>query len=234
MIEPLRDEVSVPEDMSLQDLSPQDLSLQDLSPQDLSLRPPRRLIVGLGNPGARYDGTRHNVGFAVIELLAERRGIRLDRRDCNVHWGWDEQVALVAPQTFMNRSGFATRCLRERFAFEPGELLIVYDEVHLPLGHLRLRPKGSPAGHRGMESVLENLGSDQVPRLRLGVAAGEGPPEGGEALVRFVLEPFEDAEQGAVTAMVARAAEACEVWALEGVEPAMQRFNGPAVGTEDG
>lgn len=195
--------------------------------EDRAVRPPRRLVVGLGNPGARYDGTRHNVGFAVIERLAERRGIRLDRRDCNVHWGWDDELALVAPQTFMNRSGFATRCLRERFAFEPVDFLIVYDEVHLPLGQLRLRPKGSPAGHRGMESVIENLGSDEVPRLRLGVSSSDGPPQGGEALVRFVLEPFEAVDRGAVTAMVARAADACELWVAEGVEAAMQRFNGP-------
>lgn len=190
-------------------------------------RPPRRIIVGLGNPGSRYAGTRHNVGFEVIERLVERRGIRLDRRDCNAHWGWDETLGLVAPQTYMNRSGFTTRCLRERYDLAASEFLIVYDEVHLPLGHLRLRAKGSPAGHRGLESILENMGTDGIPRLRLGVGAEEGPPEGGESLVRFVLEPFLEGERATVDAMVERAASACELWASEGAEAAMQRFNGP-------
>lgn len=200
--------------------------------------PPRRVVVGLGNPGPRYDGTRHNVGFEVIEELAKRRGLALQRRECNAHWGWDGSATLVAPQTFMNRSGYTARCLRERFGFEADDFLIVYDEVQLPLGSLRLRAKGSPAGHRGMESVLENLGTDAVPRLRLGVAGAEGPPPGGEALVRFVLEPFAADEAAAVQAMIQRAADACEMWIREGVEPAMQQFNGrppspPVSTTED-
>lgn len=194
-------------------------------------RPPRRVIVGLGNPGSRYVGTRHNVGFEVVETLAKRRSIALEQRDCNAHWGWDESLTLMVPQTYMNRSGYAARCLRERYTFEPADFLIVYDEVHLPLGNLRLRPKGSPAGHRGMESVLENLGSDLVPRLRLGVGAASGPPEGGEALVRFVLEPFAEDEEAVVAAMVERAADACEMWVRQGVEAAMQGFNGPAAAT---
>lgn len=188
--------------------------------------PPRRVVVGLGNPGSRYDGTRHNVGFEVIAELAKRRGMALERRECNAHWGWDGSVTLVAPQTFMNRSGYSTRCLRERFGFEAEDFLIVYDEVQLPLGNLRLRPKGSPAGHRGMESVLENLGTDTVARLRLGVAGPEGPPPGGDALVRFVLEPFAEDEAAQVQAMIQRAADACETWIRDGVEPAMQQFNG--------
>ena len=195
-------------------------------PTDGAESPPRRVVVGLGNPGPRYDGTRHNVGFEVIAELAKRRGLDLERRECNAHWGWDDTATLVAPQTFMNRSGYATRCLRERFGFEAADFLIVYDEVQLPLGNLRLRPKGSPAGHRGMESVLENLGTDGVPRLRLGVAGPDGPPPGGDALVCFVLEPFDEDEAEAVQAMIQRAADACETWIREGVEAAMQQFNG--------
>ncbi len=129
------------------------------------------------------------------------------------------------PQTYMNRSGYAARCLRERRGFEPQDLLVVYDEVHLPLGKLRLRRRGSPAGHRGMESVLENLGTDQIPRLRLGVGGGEGPPSG-EEIVDFVLAPFAREEHEEVKEMIARAAEACEAWVRLGVDAAMQQFNG--------
>jgi len=183
-----------------------------------------RAVVGLGNPGDRYAGTRHNVGFRVVEELGRRRGLRLDRRECNALVAVDGPSLLVAPQTFMNRSGQAVRCLVERRSLRPEELLVVYDEVHLPLGALRLRPSGSPAGHRGMESVLENLGTDRVPRLRLGIAPESGPPEGGE-LVDFVLEPFDDEELKRVEEMIERAADACEAWLGDGVETAMQRFN---------
>jgi len=184
-----------------------------------------RFVVGLGNPGPEYAATRHNVGFRVIEALARRRGIRLDRRECRSDLGWDDVLALAAPQTYMNRSGYAARCLCDRYGVEPDALLVVYDEVHLPLGTLRLRGKGSPAGHRGMESVIENLATDEVPRLRLGVAPEDGPPAGGEDLVEFVLSPFAPGEEPTVTAMVQRAAEACETWAREGIEAAL-RLNG--------
>jgi len=129
------------------------------------------------------------------------------------------------PQTYMNRSGYAARCFVERHGLEPSSVLVVYDEVNLPLGRLRLRKSGSPAGHRGLESVLENLRTDQVPRLRLGVAGPAGPPVG-EALVDFVLSPFPPEEREAVEAMVRRAADACECWLREGAEAAMNRFNG--------
>jgi PTH1 family peptidyl-tRNA hydrolase len=185
-----------------------------------------KLILGLGNPGERYRDTRHNVGFRVVEELARRRRFRLDRLECSARVaGLDTEVGLAQPQTYMNRSGYAARCLVEHWSLAPEELLVVYDEVSLPLGRLRLRRAGSPGGHRGMESVLESLQTDQVPRLRCGVAGAEGPP-GGEAIVDFVLEPFAAAQRAAAEEMVARAADACEAWAAEGVESAMNRFNG--------
>ena len=205
----------------------------------------RRWILGLGNPGARYAATRHNVGFRVVEELARRRGRRLldppaearadrpagggsaTRRECNALVDEGEGLALAAPQTYMNRSGHAARCLAERRGLEPQDFLVVYDEINLPLGTLRLRRRGSPAGHRGMESVLESLGTDRVPRLRLGIGGEDGPPPG-EDLVAFVLEPFADGERQRAEAMIHRAADACEAWAAEGAEAAMQRFNGPA------
>ncbi len=199
--------------------------------EDAAPVPPRggaaaqRIILGLGNPGERYAATRHNVGFRVVEELARRRGTPLAGRECNA-WVAGGDLLLAAPQTYMNRSGHAARCLRERRGVAPEDFLVVYDEIHLPLGTLRLRRDGSPAGHRGMESVLENLGTDRVPRLRLGVGSGDGPPAGDD-LVAFVLEPFAAGERQRVEAMILRAADACEVWAADGAEAAMQRFNGP-------
>ncbi len=185
-----------------------------------------RVILGLGNPGERYVATRHNVGFRVVEELAQRRRLQLDQQECNSLVAEDGELLLVAPQTFMNRSGYAARCLQERRGIPSQAVLVVYDEVHLALGTLRLRRGGSPAGHRGLESILENLGTDQVPRLRLGVGGEAGPPAG-DQLVEFVLEPFHDRESERAEAMILRAADACEAWASDGVEAAMQRFNGP-------
>ncbi|MEM8933145.1 MAG: aminoacyl-tRNA hydrolase [Acidobacteriota bacterium] len=184
-----------------------------------------RVVLGLGNPGERYDDTRHNVGFRVVAELARRRGVTLDHDECRSDLVEVDDLLLVAPRTFMNRSGWAARCLAEGRDLSAADFLVVYDEVHLPLGTLRLRPKGSPAGHRGLESVLENLGTDGVPRLRLGIAPADPPP--GEALPDFVLGRFEKDEAEAVDAMILRAADACDTWARDGVEAAARAFNGP-------
>lgn len=183
-----------------------------------------KVILGLGNPGERYRDTRHNVGFLVVDELARRWGLRLDREECGSLVGGQETI-LAQPQTYMNRSGWAARCLVEAHGLDPSDVLVVYDEVVLPLGKLRMRKSGSPAGHRGLESVIENLRTDQVPRLRLGVSPEDGPPSG-EDLVEFVLGPFPADQREAVDAMVKRAADACEVWLKDGPEAAMQRFNG--------
>ena len=183
-----------------------------------------RLILGLGNPGERYRDTRHNAGFLVVEELARRWGVGLDRRECNAFVGGVETL-LAEPQTYMNRSGWAARCLAETHGLDPADVLVVYDEVALPLGKLRLRKSGSPGGHRGLESVIENLRTDQVPRLRLGVSPEDGPPRGDD-LVEFVLSPFPPEQREDVDAMVRRAADACEVWLKEGADAAMARFNG--------
>jgi PTH1 family peptidyl-tRNA hydrolase len=189
-----------------------------------------RLILGLGNPGPTYRETRHNVGFRVVDELARRLGAPLAGEECNSTVGRAEHedglVVLAQPQTYMNRSGYAARCFVEHLRLEPGNVLVVYDEIHLPLGRLRLRPSGSPAGHRGMESVIENLRTSEVPRLRLGVGRAEGPPSGGEALVDFVLTPFAANEREAVEALVHRAADACETWMAAGAQAAMSKHNG--------
>jgi peptidyl-tRNA hydrolase, PTH1 family len=196
-----------------------------------------KLILGLGNPGETYRDTRHNVGFQVVEELARRWRVEVGRLECNALVG-DVAVAaedpatpadtggvwLAMPQTYMNRSGHAARCLVERHGFAPESVLVVYDEVNLPLGRLRLRKSGSPAGHRGLESILESLRTDQVPRLRLGIAGPAGPPAG-EALPEFVLAPFAAEERETVGEMVRRAADACEAWVRDGADVAMNRFN---------
>jgi PTH1 family peptidyl-tRNA hydrolase len=184
-----------------------------------------KVIVGLGNPGPRYAATRHNVGFRVVEELAARLGAETARELCGSLASEAGDLLLVRPQTFMNRSGFTVRCLADRFGLAPGDFLIVFDDVALPLGALRLRGKGSPGGHRGLESVLESLGADEVPRLRLGVAGPSLPPPG-EGLADYVLAPFEAGEEAEAAAMIGRSAEACLAWASDGVEKAASRFNG--------
>jgi PTH1 family peptidyl-tRNA hydrolase len=186
--------------------------------------PPRRLVLGLGNPGERYRGSRHNLGFRVARELAQRRDVEMDRLECNALVARDGDLLLAMPQTFMNRSGYAARCLVERYGIASGDLLVVYDDVELPLGRLRLRPGGGPGGHRGMESVIHNLRTEAVPRLRLGIR-----PENlaaGEDLVEFVLAPFPADERPLVERLVERAAEACEAWLEHGIDSAMNRFNG--------
>jgi PTH1 family peptidyl-tRNA hydrolase len=211
-----------------------------------------RLVLGLGNPGEEYRATRHNVGFRVVEELARRGPARLDRLECNCLTARVELAAgaatapaapapaplavlLAQPQTYMNRSGFAARCLVERHGFAPEALLVVYDEINLPFGRLRLRRSGSPAGHRGIESILENLRTDQVARLRVGIGGPESPATAvtSERLVDHVLSPFTPAEEAALAPVVQRAADACESWLRDGIDAAMSRFNGAPDGAGD-
>lgn len=189
-----------------------------------------RLICGLGNPGEQYVNTRHNIGFRVVDALARRHGIRLGGDTCRSRTGRGHladgpELVLAQPQTYMNRSGFALRCLVDRLGIAPRDVLVVYDEVHLPLGRLRVRPKGSPAGHRGLESIVENMGGADIPRLRIGVGETDDTLVG-EELVAFVLGAFRPEQSKEIDALIARAADACECWARRGAEAAMQAFNG--------
>ena len=185
---------------------------------------PQRLLAGLGNPGSKYAATRHNLGFRVIDEVARRRGTFLDRVECNALLAPGNPL-LAQPQTFMNRSGYALRCLAERYDVAAQDCLVVYDDVHLPLGKLRFRLRGSPGGHRGMESVVNNLRTEAVPRLRMGVGSSEGAPAG-EDLVEYVLQPFRADERDEVESLVERAADACEAWLEEEPQRVMSRFNG--------
>ena len=187
-----------------------------------------KVIVGLGNPGHNYHETRHNAGFMVIQLLAERRGAQILTRRVNPRDGRPAGVSgeyahegrtvqLLMPLTMMNESGDALRGLEA----DVKDLLIVCDDVNLPLGTLRLRAEGGPGGHHGLQSCLEALGTEQVSRLRLGVGTATLPSE----LHDFVLSPVAPAERPVMKQMITQAADACEVWVKEGVEMAMNRYN---------
>ena len=190
----------------------------------------RKLILGLGNPGAEYRATRHNYGFFVIDELARRWGVSLHQDLCGADFAEatyeGHPVDLAQPRTYMNRSGLAVRCLVERFGYALANILIVYDEVALPLGRRRLRPKGSPAGHRGMESVVSALRSVEVARLRLGIAPDEDDSGAAFDLSGFVLSEFDDKEKNIVENEVETAADACQLWVLEGAAATMTRYNG--------
>lgn len=155
----------------------------------------------------------------MVERLAERLALAGERELCRSTVRSSAGVVVAQPQTYMNRSGAAVRCLVELFAVAPVDLLVIYDEVQLPLGRLRLRAAGSPGGHRGMESVVEALQTQELPRLRLGI----GAPATGDDLADFVLAPFAAAEEGEVEAMVERAAETAELWLAGDFAAAVQR-----------
>ena len=184
------------------------------------------LVVGLGNPGDEYAGTRHNVGYQVANRLAKRMRAEFSKKaaDARIAEGTldGQRVAVARPGIFMNDSGHSVRRLLQRYRLDPSRLLVVYDDVDLPLGRIRVRPSGGPGTHNGMRSVVAEIGSDRFPRVRLGIARPDGErPE----MVQHVLSPFETDEREAAEQMVGRAAEAVEVLLRDGVDRAMERFN---------
>ncbi|MGH2378581.1 MAG: aminoacyl-tRNA hydrolase [Candidatus Limnocylindria bacterium] len=187
-----------------------------------------RLVVGLGNPGDGYAATRHNVGFQVVARLAKRARLEFGTKavDSRIAEGMlgGVRVAIARPHTFMNNSGKAVGKLLDRYGLEPKDLIVVYDDVDLPLGRIRVRPKGGPGTHNGMRSVVGEIG-EGFPRVRCGVAPGDTDTEMPRDLADYVLLPFDADERGAAEAMVGRAAEAIEVAVRDGLEPAMARWN---------
>lgn len=190
-----------------------------------------KLVVGLGNPGPQYTETRHNVGFRVAERFAERCSIALDEERFDGRFGIGAiasgdgggiAVAVLEPLNFMNRSGAAVvRAVRGLPIEEAGDLLVVFDDVDLPTGRLRLRPEGGSGGHRGLADVIEALGRSDFPRLRFGVGRPAGPIDTAE----WVLAPFSAEESGHVQRRVEVAVDAIETSLREGVVAAMNRFN---------
>ncbi len=188
------------------------------------------LIVGLGNPGAQYARTRHNAGWFVVDELCRRLDIALQKKNADTklglgNWG-DHKIALVKPQTWMNDSGRSVAAVKNFYRVEISQILILTDDLNLPLGKLRLRGSGSDGGHNGLKSVAAHLGTRDYARLRIGV--GEPPREerAQAGTAGFVLRPFSADEWPEVEAVTARAAEATLDWIENGLQSAMGRFNG--------
>jgi PTH1 family peptidyl-tRNA hydrolase len=192
------------------------------------------LVAGLGNPGEEYALTPHNLGFRIVDRLAERHGIRVNRRDSRASAGVGEidghPVMLAKPQTFMNLSGTSLAPLMEKHSVEPDRLVVVYDELDLPWMALRIKPKGSAAGHKGMQSVIGSLHTSDLVRVRLGIHPGH-PVDG----LEFVLAPFKRSQMKELEEFVDYGADAVTSIIAEGVSKAMTKFNrrAPGLNTED-
>jgi len=185
-----------------------------------------RLIVGLGNPGEKYRRTRHNAGFMVVDELAQRLELGPVER---IDEGWavktevaGERVVLVKPQSFMNRSGPVVEAALRYFNAEPDRLVVISDDVALPLGSLRIRARGSHGGQNGLRSIIETIGTEEFPRLRFGIGSADPVID----LAGYVLSDFTDSEILRVQDMVAKAADAVLALVEHGVEHAMNAFNG--------
>lgn len=182
---------------------------------------PIRLIAGLGNPGAEYQFTRHNIGFLVADRLAASLGAKWEN---SAKWGAQvaklDQVFLVKPMTYMNRSGSPLRAVTQFYKIEAAEVLVVVDDFALPLGRLRIRPDGGPGGHNGLESVIIEMATEQIPRLRVGI--GSAPSQG---TVDYVLGRFFEEEKPMVASTVDRAADAAKCAIDNGLLSAMNTFN---------
>jgi PTH1 family peptidyl-tRNA hydrolase len=184
-----------------------------------------KLVVGLGNPGRKYEGTRHNVGFRVLAELARRHGRSQPKQafqgevvEAAIA---EEKTLLLCPHTLMNRSGGSVLAARDFYKIENENLLIVSDDLNLPLGKLRFRASGSSGGQKGLGDVIERLGTQDIARLRIGI----GSPPGERDAADWVLGRFTKSEQAEIDVAVMQAADAVEVWAKEGVARSMNRYN---------
>lgn len=183
------------------------------------------IICGLGNPGREYENTRHNMGFLTLDLLSDRLGIPIKKIKHKALLGegyaGGEKVILVKPQTFMNLSGLSVRPLAEFYKVEPEDLLVVYDDIDLPVGEIRIRRKGSAGTHNGMRSVVCQLGRDDFPRIRIGIGDSGGIP-----LEKYVLTSYTQQERPLLAEAVSRAAQACEIFIRRGLDEAMRQCSG--------
>lgn len=185
------------------------------------MQPQIRLVAGLGNPGAEYERTRHNVGFVVLDSLARDLAAQWERSSkWEAVWAKTSELLLVKPWSFMNNSGAPLAAMANFYKIEPQEILVVLDDHALALGRLRLRLGGSSAGHNGLESIFVHFGTDEIPRLRIGIGAA---PSGGS--VDYVLGRFFEEEQPIISAAVVRAVNAIKHAIDKGVVSAMNTFN---------
>ena len=188
-------------------------------------------IIGLGNPGRDYERTRHNIGFWVVDILAERWGIRLSQSVCSSRVAWTcwngKKIGLVQPQTFMNHSGQAVVCVCEQYQLQPPDCIVVHDDVDIPLGRLRVKRTGGSGGHRGVASIMAALDSPDFIRVKLGI----GRPAAGLDTADFVLQPFTQEEEAFILPAARRAASLVERILTDGLERAMALWNGAASAT---
>lgn len=187
----------------------------------------RRIIAGLGNPGRQYERTRHNIGFMAVEALARKHGLTFDKMMSKGMVALGEiarvKVALVKPQTFMNTSGTCVGPVLKFYKSTPADLLVLYDELDLPSGQLRMRASGSAGGHNGMKSIIQVIGTQDFPRLRMGI----GRPPGRMDPAAYVLQNFGAGELADIDDLIDRTVAAVEVWLTSGVDLAMNRANAP-------
>lgn len=185
------------------------------------------MLVGLGNPGLNYERTRHNVGFRAIDLLCTKFGCRADRLRHKALTGFyelgGEKVLLVKPVTYMNLSGQAVRALADDYKIPPEHILVIFDDISLPVGRLRVRPNGSAGGHNGIKSLIAELGSQNFPRIKVGVGAKPHPDYD---LADWVLSTFTKEEEALLGPTLKRAIEAAQSVIEDGVPQTMNRFNG--------
>jgi PTH1 family peptidyl-tRNA hydrolase len=190
-----------------------------------------KLIVGSGNPGKAYAHNRHNVGFRCLNYFAKHHSISFDRRQCQARIGIGEvegeTLLLAKPRTFVNLSGKAVGCLVRKHDIPLSNLVVIYDDLDLPLGKIRLRQSGGSGGHKGMESIIAALGSEDFARIRVGIGRPqvEERSNNEDAVVNHVLSDFSPQEDKAVKAVIATVAEAVDCFLSRGIEAAMSRFN---------
>jgi PTH1 family peptidyl-tRNA hydrolase len=191
------------------------------------------LIVGLGNPGPKYSKTRHNVGYMVIEKLSGRWGIDVDKSRFEGLTGngpiKGESVLLLRPETYMNRSGFSVRAAMDFYKLEPKDLLVILDDMALPVGQIRIRNQGSSGGQKGLADVIRHAGTEQVSRIRVGI--GACPPRMDAA--DYVLSEFRSDEKPMMAEAIEQAANAVELILSEGINRAMDQFNRSAKKADD-
>jgi PTH1 family peptidyl-tRNA hydrolase len=184
-----------------------------------------KLIVGLGNPGIEYQFTPHNIGFLAVDRIAEQCGVMVDNRHCKALTGrtriGNDEVLLAKPETYMNLSGMSVLELVRKHEVSQQDVLIIYDELDLPLGTIRVRQRGSSAGHNGMQSIINALQTEEIARIRIGIAPDD-PRKGG---AKYVLAPFRKSQLVAVDEALDLTAQAVNVMVNEGIAPAMNRFN---------
>ncbi|MCJ7576776.1 MAG: aminoacyl-tRNA hydrolase [Dehalococcoidia bacterium] len=190
-----------------------------------------KLIVGLGNPGKNYAHNRHNVGFQCLNYFARLHSVPFDHRQCHAKVGigkvGGEELLLARPGTFVNLSGQSVACLVRKHHISLSDLLVIYDDLDLPLGKIRLRQSGSSGGHKGMNSIISALGSEDFPRIRVGIGRPqtEGQSISEDAIVNYVLNDFSPQEEAIIRSVTARVSEAIDCFLTQGIKAAMNKFN---------